>query len=118
MINGLFWLLGCQVLGEIGVRVLHLSIPGPVLGMAILFTLLTWRRPPASASVLRASDGLIKHLQLLFIPAGVGIVTMFHEIGHAPLPLIGGLLVSWIAGLLVVGWLVTWLLRRGERISA
>lgn len=118
MINGLFWLLGCQVLGEIGVRLLHLSIPGPVLGMAILFVLLSWRRPPASATVLRASDGLIKHLQLLFIPAGVGVVTMFGQIGHAPLPLLGGLLVSWIAGLVVVGWLVTWMLRRTDRTSS
>jgi holin-like protein len=117
VINGLFWLLGCQVLGEIGVRVLHLSIPGPVLGMAVLFVVLSWRRPPASSSVFRAGDGLIKHLQLLFIPAGVGVITMFHQIGHAPLPLLGGLLVSWVAGLVVVGWLVTWVLRMSDRSS-
>lgn len=118
MINGLFWLLGCQVLGEVGVRALHLSIPGPVLGMAILFVLLSWRRPPESAAVFGASDGLIRHLQLLFIPAGVGVVTMFGQIGHAPLPLLGGLLISWVAGLVAVGWLVTWALRLTEGASA
>lgn len=115
MINGLFWLLGCQVLGEVGVRALHLSIPGPVLGMAILFGLLTWRRPAEESSVFRAADGLIRHLQLLFIPAGVGVITMLREIGRAPVPLVGGLLISWIAGLLVVGLLVTWLLPREDR---
>lgn len=118
MINGLFWLLGCQVLGELGVRVLHLSVPGPVLGMAILFLLLSWRRPPESASVLRAGDGLIRHLQLLFIPAGVGVVTMSRQIGHGAVPLLAGLLISWVAGLIVVGWLATWMLRltgRGPR---
>lgn len=115
MINGLFWLLGCQVLGEVGVRVLHLSIPGPVLGMAILFVLLTWRRPTPGSSVFRAADGLIRHLQLLFIPAGVGVITMLREIAHAPIPLLGGLLISWVAGLLVVGLLVTRLLPREDQ---
>ena len=115
MINGLLGLLTCQLLGEVGVRLLHLPIPGPVLGMLVLFGYLSLRRPSAGSGVVRASDGLLKHLQLLFIPAGVGVITMFGEIGHAPLPLLAGLVVSWLAGLVVVGWIVTALIPAAER---
>lgn len=111
MINGLFWLLGCQVVGEVGVRILHLSVPGPVLGMVILFVLLWWRKPAETSPIFRASDGLLRHLQLLFIPAGVGVITLLSQIADAPLPLIGGLLISWVVGLVAVGWIVTLLLR-------
>jgi len=115
MLNGLLVLLGCQVLGELGVRTLHLPIPGPVLGMVLLFGYLSWRKPPMSAGVFKASDALLKHLQLLFIPAGVGIITLFGAIGHAPVPLIGGMVLSWALGLITVGWIATLLLGRDKR---
>lgn len=113
MINGLLWLLLCQLVGEIVVRTTGLPLPGPVVGMVILFALLQLRKPHADANVLRTSDALLKHLQLLFIPAGVGVITLLGVIADHPLPLVGALLISWIAGLVTVGWLVTLLLRKG-----
>ncbi|RJS46173.1 CidA/LrgA family protein [Nocardioides cavernaquae] len=110
MINGLLWLLLCQLVGEVVVRTTGLPLPGPVLGMVILFALLQLRRPPREANVFRTSDALLKHLQLLFIPAGVGVITLLGVIGDHPLPLVGALLISWVAGLVTVGWLVTLLL--------
>lgn len=115
MINGLLGLLTCQLIGEVGVRLTHLPIPGPVLGMLILFAYLTLRRPAANAGLVRAGEGLLKHLQLLFIPAGVGVITMFGEIGRSPVPLIAGLVVSWLVGLVVVGWLATALIPEKDR---
>jgi holin-like protein len=112
MINGLLWLVGCQLVGEVIVRSTGLQLPGPVVGMVILFVLLQLRRPPAQANVLRTSDALLKHLQLLFIPAGVGVVTLLDVLGDHPLPLVGALLISWIAGLATVGWLATFLIRK------
>lgn len=112
MINGLLWLLLCQLVGEVVVRTTGLPIPGPVVGMVILFGLLQWRKPDA-ANVLRTSDALLKHLQLLFIPAGVGVVTLLGVIGEHPVPLVGALLISWVVGLVTVGWLVTLLLGKG-----
>lgn len=110
MINGLLWLLGFQLAGEVVVRSLDLSVPGPVVGMVLLFGVLQLRRPPATANLFRAADGLLLHLQLLFIPAGVGVVTLLHVVGEQPLPIVGAMLVSWLAGLLVVGWLTQLLL--------
>lgn len=112
MINGLLWLLGFQLAGEVVVRSLDLTVPGPVMGMVLLFVVLQLRRPPAGANLFRAADGLLHHLQLLFIPAGVGVVTLLHVLGDQPVPIIGAMLVSWLAGLVVVGWLATLLLGR------
>jgi holin-like protein len=113
VINGLLWLVLCQLVGEVIVRTTGLPLPGPVVGMVILFALLQLRRPDAHANIFRTSDALLKHLQLLFIPAGVGVITLLGVIGDHPLPLVGALLISWVAGLVTVGWLVTLLLRKG-----
>ena len=115
MINGLLWLLAFQLVGEVLVRTLGIDVPGPVAGLVLLFVVLQLRRPPAGANLFRAADGLLKHLQLLFIPAGVGVITLLGTVGEHPIPLVGALLLSWVAGLLVVGWLTALLLGRGER---
>ncbi|NYG58820.1 holin-like protein [Nocardioides daedukensis] len=111
MLNGMMWLLGCQLVGEVISRGLDLPVPGPVLGMVLLFIVLQVRRPPADANVLRTSDALLRHLQLLFIPAGVGVVTYLAVLRDDALPIVGGLFLSWLLGLVTVGWLVVLLVR-------
>jgi holin-like protein len=80
MIESLVALLFCQLLGEVLVHALALPLPGPVVGMMILFLVLVGRGrrmpgeplvPPALADT---SDALLRNLSLLFIPAAVGIV--------------------------------------------
>ncbi len=73
MLIALLILLGSQLLGEAATRLLGLTIPGPVLGLVLLAA--------AAASSVRVRDaveptatGLLRHLSLLFVPAGVGIV--------------------------------------------
>lgn len=106
MINGLMWLLACQFVGEAVVRALDVDVPGPVVGMVVLFVLLQLRRSGDDATVVRAAGGLLEHLQLLFIPAGVGVVVYLDEIRDDAVPLVSALLVSWFVGLAVVAWLV------------
>lgn len=106
MIRGLTVLLLLQVVGEIVVDVTGLPVPGPVVGMVLLFGWLQWRRPAADAGTMRAADGLLRHLQLLFVPAGVGIVTHLAVLRTEAVPLGVSLVVSWLAGLVVVGWIV------------
>jgi holin-like protein len=103
VINGLMWLLGCQLAGEVIKHVTDAQVPGPVFGMAILFVLLRLRKAGDDATVVRAADGFLEHLQLLFIPAGVGVVAYLSVIGHDAAPLIVALVGSWLAGLAVVG---------------
>lgn len=114
MLAGLTWLLGCQVAGELLVRVTGVPLPGPVVGMALLFAVLQWRRPAPGAGVFAASDVLLRHLQLFFVPAGVGVVAYLVFLRDAALPVAVGLLGSWLAGLVVAGGLVALLGRRAR----
>jgi putative effector of murein hydrolase LrgA (UPF0299 family) len=68
----------CQLAGELIVATLMWPLPGPVVGMAILFVglVVNGAVPDDLAAV---SAGLLDNLSLLFIPAGVGVML------HAPL---------------------------------
>ena len=80
-LNGITILLAYQLAGEVGALMLPIPIPGPVLGMVLLFlTLLVRGRPTPSLET--ASTGLLSHLSLLFVPAGVGMIVHFERIGQ------------------------------------
>lgn len=102
VIRGLVWLLGCQVLGEVLVRLTQLPVPGPIVGMLVLFAVLQVRRPAADAPVFVAADGLLRHLQLLFVPAGVGIVAHLGLLRAEAVPVSVALVGSWLLGLVAV----------------
>ncbi|MFN3526632.1 MAG: CidA/LrgA family protein [Paracoccus sp. (in: a-proteobacteria)] len=73
MIATLAIILGFQLVGEITSRGLALPLPGPVVGLLLLVVCCILR--PALAERLRpVSTGLLGHLSLFFVPAGVGIV--------------------------------------------
>jgi putative effector of murein hydrolase LrgA (UPF0299 family) len=82
MIVGLGLLLLCQLVGEAIARGLDLPLPGPVIGMALLLVILLAKeryarllpREVCDGTVEKTSNGLLSHLSLLFIPAGVGVV--------------------------------------------
>jgi putative effector of murein hydrolase LrgA (UPF0299 family) len=82
MIQGFVVLLIFQLTGETVSRGLALPVPGPVLGLVLLFLALQatrrlGRRGSAAAgqgAVERVADGLLQNLALLFVPAGVGVV--------------------------------------------
>src|SRR6185436_7976535 len=101
MITGFIVLLVCQLIGNFTVDVLDVPVPGPVVGMVVLLVVLLIRRPGRGTGVVRAADGLLRHLQLLFIPAGVGIIQYFPLLAEAWLPVAAGLVISWLAVLLV-----------------
>lgn len=112
MVTGLLWVLGCQVAGELMVRALGLPIPGPVVGMVLLFGVLAVRRPAPESGTLRAADGLLRHLQLFFVPAAVGIMVYAGKVRTEWLPVTGALVISWAAGLLTVAGLASLLVRQ------
>lgn len=82
MIASLSVILICQLIGEVIVRALRVPVPGPVVGLALLFMVLITRdRFPALArgplrdnAVEGTAKGMLAHLSLLFVPAGVGVV--------------------------------------------
>lgn len=80
MLNYLTLIFCCQLAGEFIIGAAGLSIPGPVLGMVFLFCFLLVRGSiPNDLSMV--ADGLLNHLSLLFVPAGVGIMLHFKLLG-------------------------------------
>lgn len=110
-------LLLFQCAGEIVSRGLGLPVPGPVVGMLLLFIALRIRdRIPESIGV--AADALARHLSLLFVPAGVGVMMYFGRLAGEWLPIAVALLVSTIATLAVAALTFAALARRVERLEA
>jgi putative effector of murein hydrolase LrgA (UPF0299 family) len=73
-------LLVCQLVGEAVVRLASLPIPGPVAGMILLLLLMLVRvRLPDAMG--ETADGLLRHLSLLFVPAGVGVIQHLDRLG-------------------------------------
>ena len=114
MIEALLLLLACQMVGEAAARALVLPVPGPVIGMALLFAGLIWRErrqrrigrsdekttelPGALGTV---ADGLLQNLSLLFVPAAVGIVQHFTRVRDHAFPIALALMVSTIVTMVV-----------------
>ena len=71
-LQGFATLLLFQCLGEILKLALGILVPGPVLGMFLLFAFLVVRGE-MSDSLQQASAPLIQNLALLFVPTTVGI---------------------------------------------
>jgi holin-like protein len=115
VIAGLLALLACQLAGGFLARLLELPVPGPVLGMVFLLAWFQVREPAPDAGVVRVSEGLLKHLQLLFVPAGVGVVQYLSVIGASAVPILLGLFVSWFLALVVTAGTAAALLALGER---
>jgi holin-like protein len=111
-LRGLAWLLLLQSAGELLARGLGLPLPGPVVGMMLLLGALSFRvvREPVGA----CADYLLSHLSLLFVPAGVGVMThlsLLGEFGGRMLVVV--VLSTWI-GLAVTALVLRALSRKGD----
>lgn len=112
-LEGMLLLVGFQLLGELVKRFFHLPVPAPVLGMALLlvFLLLLGRVP---ASLARASDGLLGHLALLFVPAGVSAFLDIGAIRSELLAIALAVVASTWAAMAATAWTFQLLVGRGE----
>ena len=116
MLRGLIAILLCQVAGEVVVHLFDVQIPGPVVGMLVLFVVLQLTKPGPGAPVVRAAETLLDYLQLLFVPAGVGVIQYLSLVGASALPIVVGLLVSWFAALAVTAFVAVGLVRLGRMV--
>jgi len=95
-------LLVCQLIGEVAAHLLGLPVPGPVIGMVILFIALVVKGgvPPALEQVGR---GFLTNLSLLFVPAGVGVSVHFALLAREWLPITAAVVVSTLVTIAVTG---------------
>lgn len=103
MILNIAIILAAQLVGEVLARLLALPIPGPVIGMALLLLGFMVSKPLADR-ILPTSQGILAHLSLLFVPAGVGVISHAEVLGASGLALmaalVGSTLLALIAGAL------------------
>ncbi|HOX90034.1 MAG TPA: CidA/LrgA family protein [Burkholderiaceae bacterium] len=105
MINALAALLAFQLVGEAAAHLLHLPVPGPVLGMALLLVFLLFFE--ASAARLRPTAiEMLRHLSLLFVPAGVGILLHATRLAHEWLPILVALVGSTALAIVVTALVI------------
>ena len=93
MLGYLTLILVCQLVGETFVVWTGLPVPGPVVGMVLLFTGLVVRGGLPD-DLAKVSDTLLTHLFLLFVPAGVGVMLHAGLLGEEWLAISGALVVS------------------------
>ncbi|MCW5594371.1 MAG: CidA/LrgA family protein [Rhodocyclaceae bacterium] len=111
MLGALTLLLVFQLIGEVLAQLFALPIPGPVIGMALLFAALALRGGP-SPELRDTAQNLLQHLSLLFVPAGVGVMLHFGRIGDEWLPLMASLIGSTLLTIAVTALVLRALSRR------
>jgi holin-like protein len=100
MLSALTQLLIFQLIGEVFARWFNLPVPGPVIGMLLLFATLVLRGG-VDQELQTTSQNLLQHLSLLFVPAGTGVMLHLHRVADEWLPLLASLLISTLATLVV-----------------
>ena len=101
-------ILACQLAGEVLVVATGLPVPGPVVGMVLLFVGLVvhGQLPDGLAGV---ADAFLNNLSLLFVPAGVGVMLHVGLIGRDIVAISAALVVSTLVTVAVTAAMMAWL---------
>lgn len=95
MLGYLTLILSCQLIGEAFVVWSGLPVPGPVIGVVLLFSGLVFHGSIPD-ELARVGDTLLTHLSLLFVPAGVGVMLHAGILGAQWVPISVALVASTI----------------------
>ncbi len=114
LLRGLTWLVLFQLLGT-ALNVLFLPmLPGPIIGMLLLFVFLLVRGE-VGEPMTEAAASLLRYLPLLLVPPAVGMMAYAEQIAADFWALAGALGLSLLISLLFAGWLMQKLIDRQSR---
>lgn len=92
---------------------LHVPLPGNVIGLLLLLAALTlrlvkleWIEAPAQF--------LLRHMMLFFVPYVIAVVRLRQTLADNWLALLGGMVFSTLLAMAVTGWIAQWLAPREE----
>lgn len=105
--------LVCQLAGETLARVTGVPVPGPIIGLVLLFAGLTLRGRPVPR-LEESADNLLAHLALLFVPAGVGVVQYLPVLASEWLAVSASVIGSTVVAIAVTGLVMRVLSREPE----
>nr|WP_253940698.1 CidA/LrgA family protein [Fundicoccus ignavus] len=112
----LFWIILFSLLGEIvSVAIASfLAIPGSVIGMVLLFLALHFNVLKLS-QVDEVGSWLTDNMAILFVPAGVGLMTNFDVLAESWLQLIVIMFVTTILMMIFVGKIVQAIMNKDQK---
>ena len=100
----------CQLAGELLVQWLGLPVPGPLIGMLLLFVALLVRgRVPEALG--ETAGHLLRNLMLLFIPAVTGVMLHFERVGREWLPFLAAGIAGAAFTMTVTALTLRWMIR-------
>ncbi|MDF1686433.1 MAG: CidA/LrgA family protein [Parvibaculaceae bacterium] len=95
-----------------------LTIPGAVLGLLTMVGLLVWRHRPGTQSAValdHTADTLLAHMNLFFVPAGVGVMAHLALVARDLWPIMAALVFSTLIGVATTGLVYQALLKKAEK---
>lgn len=101
----LLFILLFSFIGEAASNLLHLPVPGPILGMILLFLALEFKLIEFR-HVDNVGAFLLNNMTILFLPAGVGIMAKWHLISGAWLKILAILVIMIVINFFITGRLV------------
>ena len=111
MLEYLTLILVCQLAGELVVTTIGAPLPGPVVGMVLLFVFLLLKGA-VPEPLGQVSGALLHNLSLLFVPAGVGVMAHLELLGSDVVPLSVALVLSTLMTVAVTALLMVLLSER------
>ncbi|MHB1369755.1 MAG: CidA/LrgA family protein [Pseudomonadaceae bacterium] len=114
LLRGLTWLVLFQLLGTVLNVLLVPMLPGPIIGLLLLFAALLLRGS-ASESLQVAASSLLRYLPLLLVPPAVGVMVYTEAILQDFWAIVGVLVISLLFSLAFTGWLMQALIQRQTR---
>ncbi len=120
MLLSLGLILLCQLVGEAVAHGTGIAVPGPVIGLVLCVLMLLARDRMAGRMPMELKDGtfeatgrgILSHLSLLFIPAGVGVIQRLDVLSANAVAIALSLLVSTVLGLAVTALVFSYVSRR------
>lgn len=104
----------CLWVGNAISQLLPIMIPGSIIGLLLLFFLLTFQLIPGRW-VRNGCNLFMKYMTILFVPAAMGIMDNYGLLLNNWAPILIGSIVSTFVVLLFTGWLMQFLENRVKK---
>ncbi len=121
MLNSIFTIFLFQLAGEFVQKFFELSIPGPVIGLILLLSVLLlknrYNRSPSTFEIelVSSCESLLNYLPLLFIPVGVGVVMHLTLLEENLISVITIIILGTLLTLAITGFIMERLLKEDDQ---
>lgn len=110
-IRGLLVLIVFQLLGTVISQAWLPLVPGPVIGLLLLFAWCVWNKGPGKGTV-STSMTLLTMIALMLIPSAVTLITYYEGIADQLVRLVVAIVLSQLLAIWFCGRLMQYLIRR------